>query len=382
MTEPVSRSALQRRARDLPRGDDRRSRPDRRGHPYDAFQARTPGWSEQVVQYLTRYLFVALGMLFFNFTQGISPAWMTLSRLNIAYAVYFVVNSALFWHASRRHVSPRRYRIAMWVDIVITSISVLNDPYAIPPSLLVFIMVVLGNGMRYGMRLFREALIGCFSAAMLVLSLRYASDSTSISPGLVFLNLFGGIILVYAYILMGRIEHSRTQLEQRSRIDTLTGLMNRRGLLETAEYLFDQLQRNRDRLVVMFADLDKFKLINDTHGHATGDEVLRRFARILRGSLRSSDIAARMGGDEFVLILNDTNADQAEVVAQRIQQQVAECAAAHQLECSVTLGIGEAPTHGNTLADLLAQVDRALYHAKARQGGGGIMRACKMGSTP
>lgn len=334
-----------------------------------------------MVQFLTRYLFVALGVLFFNFIQGISPVWMTPLQLNIAYAMYFAINSALFWHASRRHVSPRRYRVAMWVDIAITSISVLNDPYAIPPSLLVFIMVVLGNGMRYGMRLFREALVGCFAAAMLVLSLRYVSDSTNVSPGLVFLNLFGGIILVYAYILMGRIEHSRTQLEQRSRIDTLTGLMNRRGLLETADYLFSQLQRDHDRLVVMFADLDKFKLINDTHGHATGDEVLKRFARILRSSLRSSDIAARMGGDEFVLILTDTDAEQAESVAQRIQQQVAECAAAHRLECSVTIGLGEAPTHGNTLADLLAQVDRALYHAKARQGGGGIMRACKMNAV-
>ncbi|MBI5462443.1 MAG: diguanylate cyclase [Gammaproteobacteria bacterium] len=378
MTEPLPRTTTQRRAHDIPRAGERRSHPDRRAHPHDGFQARAPGWPEQMIQFLTRYLFVALGILFFNFTQGIDPVWMTRLQLNTAYAVYFVINSTLFWHASRQHISPRRYRIAMWVDIAITAISVLNDPYAIPPSLLVFIMVVLGNGMRYGMRLFREALIGCFAAAMLVLSLRYASDSTSISPGLVFLNLFGGIILVYAYILMGRIEHSRTQLEQRSRIDTLTGLLNRRGLLETADYLFGQLQRDRDRLVVMFADLDKFKLINDTHGHATGDEVLKRFARILRGTLRNSDIAARMGGDEFVLILNDTDAEQAEGVAQRIQQQVAECAAAHRLECSVTIGLGEAPTHGNTLADLLAQVDRALYHAKARQGGGGIMRACKM----
>ena len=381
MTQPSSRSTTQRRAHDLPRGSDRRSRADRRAYPCDGFQARAPGWPEQMIQFLTRYLFVSLGVLFFNFTQGISPAWLSLLQLNIAYALYFVINTALFWHASRQHYSPPRYRIAMWVDIAITSISVLNDPYTIPPSLLVFIMVVLGNGMRYGMRLFREALIGCFATAMLVLSLRYASDTTSVSPGLLFLNLFGGIILLYAYILMGRIEHSRAQLEQRSRIDTLTGLMNRRGLMETADYLFGQLQRDRDRLVVMFADLDKFKLINDTHGHAMGDEVLKRFARILRGALRNSDIAARMGGDEFVLILTETDAEQAEGVAQRIQQQVAECAAEHQLECSVTIGLGEAPTHGNTLTDLLTQVDRALYHAKAQHNGGGVMRACKMGTT-
>lgn len=372
------RSSSQRRLGDEAQSAERRSRPDRRYYGEDAAQIRSPSWPEQMIQFLTRYLFVALGILFFNFTSGIEPVWMTLAQLNTAYAVYIVANSALFWHASREHNSPARYRLAMWIDICIASVSVLNDPYPIPPSLLVFIMVVLGNGMRYGMSLFRESLIGCFAAAMLVLSLRYANSNASISPGLLFLNLFGGIILVYAYILMGRIEQSRAQLEHRSRVDSLTGLMNRRYLLETADHIFVQRQQRQDRLVVMFADLDKFKRINDTHGHATGDEVLKRFSGILRDTIRSTDIAARMGGDEFVLILNDTDVDQAEIVAQRIQQQVAQCAHEHSLEYSVTIGLGEAPTHGDSLDDILAQVDRALYHAKAHDGGGGIMRVCNI----
>ena len=357
---------------------ERRSRPDRRSYDANASQMRSPGWSEQMFQFLTRYLFISLGILFFNFTNGIGPTWMSLAQLNTAYAVYILIISALFWHASHKHICPTRYRLAMWVDITIVSISVLNDPYPIPPSLLVFIMVVLGNGMRYGMGLFREALIGCFAAAMLVLSVRYSNSNASISPGLLFLNLFGGIILVYAYMLMGRIEQSRAQLEHRSRVDSLTGLMNRRSLLETADHLFIQRRQTQDRLVVMFADLDKFKHINDTHGHATGDEVLKRFSGILRAAIRSNDIAARMGGDEFVLILSDTDVEQAEGVAQRIQQQVAECAREHALEYSVTIGLGEAPTHGDSLSEILAQVDRALYHAKAHNGGGGIMRACNI----
>ncbi|MDV3239868.1 MAG: GGDEF domain-containing protein [Gammaproteobacteria bacterium] len=373
MNEP-HRVPQRRRASDHHFAADRRARPDRRVDPGDSVrQLRFPGWPEQLVQFLTRYLFVALGVLFFNFTSGIAPTWMSAAQLNTAYALYFVSNTLLFWHASRNHVCPTRYRIAMWVDIVITAVSVLNDPYPIPPSLLVFIMVVLGNGMRYGMGLFREALIGCFAAAMLVLSLRYASGGNAISPGLVFLNLFGGIILVYAYILMGRIELSRAQLEYRSRIDTLTGLMNRRGLLETADQLFGELNRGHGRLVVMFADLDKFKRINDTHGHAAGDAVLQRFSAILRQSIRGSDIAARLGGDEFVLILTDTTLEQAERVAQRIQEQVAVCAQTNNLEYSVTIGLGEAPQHGTSLSDILERVDRALYQAKAYPSGG-IMR--------
>ena len=373
MNKSTHRFAIDRSA-----GDDKFGA-ERRGSPSAGFgEMRYPSWPEQMVQFVTRYLFVALGVLFFNFTGDITPTWMSLLQLNTVYAAYSVINAVLFWHASRRHICPARYRFAMWIDIVITSISILNDPYAIPPSLLVFIMVVLGNGMRYGMHLFRESLLGCFAAAMLVLSLRYMGDSSSASPGLVFLNLFGGIILLYAYILMGRIELSRAQLEHRSRLDTLTGLMNRRGLLEWAEQLFNQLSRDLDCLVVMIADLDKFKSINDTHGHAVGDDVLRQFSDILHGAIRDGDIAARLGGDEFVLILPGTNIEQAELIAHRIQSQVADCAHQHSLSYSVTIGLGEAPRHGGSLSEVLEQVDRALYHAKATHPGGGIMRACSI----
>ena len=177
---------------------------------------------------------------------------------------------------------------------------------------------------------------------------------------------------------MFRVYQNFVELLNDSEKDTLTGLMNRRGLLDTANHLFEQLHPERDRLVVMFADLDKFKRINDTHGHAAGDEVLKRFARILRDSLRGHDVAARLGGDEFVIILNNTGIDKAEDIARRIQEQVAHCAQRHSLDYSVTIGLGEAPTHGTTLSDLLAQVDRALYHAKGRENGGGIMRACHL----
>ena len=216
---------------------DRRSGQDRRLGPAVLalpYPMRFPSWPEQLVQYLTRYLFVFLGLLYFNAMEGIHPVWLQPAQINLVYALYFVINTANLIHASRHPVSPARFRFAMWLDIAATTLSVLNDPYDIPPSLLVFIMVVLGNGMRYGMRLFGEALVGSFAAVMLVFSLRYSGMGNEITPGIIFLNLFGGIILLYAYILMGRIEQSRTSLEQKSRIDTLTGLMYRRALLETS----------------------------------------------------------------------------------------------------------------------------------------------------
>jgi len=324
---------------------------------------RFPGWPEQKVQFLTRYLFLALGIVFFNFAGEFKAAWLTLPQLNAAFAVYFIINSIGFAHARAHPDFALRYRLAMWVDVVLASLCVVHDPYDIPPSLLVFIMVVLGNGMRYGMRLFGEGLTGSFAGAMIALSLRNVGSAQGLTPGVMFLNLFGGIILIYAYILMSRIEDSRQKLEQQSSVDTLTGLINRRALFERAQPLFDGLGEEKT-LVVMFADLDKFKAVNDTYGHAAGDEVLKQFAGILRDCMRGSDIAARFGGDEFVLLLPDTSVAEARNVAERLRAQTAAWSQLNKIDVSVTIGVGEAPTHGRDLAALLDQVDQAMYRSK------------------
>lgn len=336
---------------------------------------RYPSWAEQRVQFLTRYFFLLLGVLFFNLVEGVQPAYWSTAQLNMAFGIYFALNTLLFVHARRYHVHSRRYHLAMWVDIIITGICVLNDPYSIPPSLLVFIMVVLGNGMRYGMRLFGISLVGSFATTMLALSARYMLSDAQLSPGLLFLNLFGGIILVYSYVLMGRIERSRRELELHSNLDTLTGLLNRRALQEMARTMFQRLQRNQTNFVMLFADLDKFKAVNDVLGHAAGDLVLKSFAEIVRTVIRSTDVAARFGGDEFVMLLEDTSLAEAEGVAMRIQKQVAEWANENGIDFSVSFGLGEAPTHGDSLPSLLEQVDQAMYHSKTKHTGGGLAYA-------
>jgi len=354
------------------RATDRR-REDRRAHPLTP-PRNAPGWAEQKVQFVTRYLFWCLGLAFFNLVDDIEPAWTSLAALNTAFAIYFILHAGIVFHASRQHHSITRYRIAMWMDIAIVSVCVLNDPYTLPPSILVYIMVVLGNGMRYGMRLFGEALALSFGALMLVFSIRYMGSIQVFSPGLVFLNLFGAIILVYSYLLMSRIEEGRLQLEERSRLDTLTGLMNRRALYECSDYLFELIERQGRSVVVVLADLDRFKAVNDTLGHARGDEVLQDFADMLRDSLRSTDIASRLGGDEFVLLLPDTSLDEGEDVAQRIQARVREYARINSLDFGTTIAMGEAPAHGANLDEVLPRVDAALYQSKGRNDCPGIRR--------
>jgi diguanylate cyclase (GGDEF)-like protein len=126
---------------------------------------------------------------------------------------------------------------------------------------------------------------------------------------------------------------------------------------------------------MLFADLDKFKAVNDVLGHAAGDRVLKSFAEIVRKTIRSTDVAARFGGDEFVMLLEDTSLGEAEIVAVRIQKLVAEWANENGIDFSVSFGLGEAPTHGDSFPGLLEQVDRAMYYSKAKHTGGGLAYA-------
>ncbi len=336
---------------------------------------RFASWNEQLVQFLTRYLFIVIALVFFAITEEPSPMGMPRWQIYAFFLTHGVVNTFNMWHAWRYPRSIPRYRFAMWLDILAVVVGVLNDPYDIPPTLIVFILVVLGNGMRYGMPFFAEGVIGSFIGGLAALGLRQMSSALSMTPGMIFLTLFSGIVLIYAYILMGRIESSRRQLEHSSATDTLTGLLNRRGLYETAERLFDRALSHGEKIVVMFADMDKFKSINDTYGHPAGDQVLRELGTILRESLRSHDVAARYGGDEFVLILSNTTIDEAEYVGRRIQEKIKTAAQSRGQAISITIALGEVPTNGANLDAVLECVDQVLYQCKERHGAGGMMRA-------
>lgn len=153
--------------------------------------------------------------------------------------------------------------------------------------------------------------------------------------------------------------------ERRAHTDSLTGLPNRRALDDTFEHLIAQAKRAGEPLSVMLIDLDLFKEINDTYGHDRGDEVLAAVASALAESVRTSDFAARMGGEEFLVLLPDTDAAGAGTVAETIAEALAG-ASVEGVERRVTASFGVAchPDHGADPATLLRSADRALYRAK------------------
>jgi diguanylate cyclase (GGDEF)-like protein len=328
---------------------------------------RYPSVPEQAMQFLVRYLFATLGLVFFNFRAESAPIWMTVWHFNLTTAVYLVINTVLLIHAQYYPRHAPRYRAALAVDVVMVTLCVANDPNTIPPSLVAYIVVVLGNGMRYGIRFFAEALFATLLGAGVALSGRHWHEQGAFSTGTLFLSLFGGIIVVYAFILMSRVERSRHVTEQRMRTDALTGLLNRHGLTEAIEYWAGDGQWASRKPMVILADLDHFKLVNDTRGHAEGDRVLAAVGAILKRTLRAGDLVARYGGDEFVAVLADVEEREAQAIVNRIQRAVEAWFQQNNLSCGISIGFGDAPVAQWDLDRVLHSADRLLYESKMRR---------------
>ena len=154
--------------------------------------------------------------------------------------------------------------------------------------------------------------------------------------------------------------------------DALTGLYNRRSLIERTEDAIVRAMRRKECLAVLFLDLDKFKSVNDTFGHDVGDELLRQVAARIKSSVRDTDVVARIGGDEFVVLLQGLSGDvDAATLADKIvSASLQSCAiAGHIISTSVSIGISMYPRDGNSAQQLLTEADQAMYSAKQDRSG-------------
>ena len=178
------------------------------------------------------------------------------------------------------------------------------------------------------------------------------------------------------YVAVLRDITERKRLEQEVNhlafFDSLTQLPNRRLFNDRLGQAVKRAQRTSSSLALMFVDQDKFKPVNDTYGHAAGDFMLQTVAKRLSGCLRSSDTAARVGGDEFLVLLPDipSGAD-ALAVAEKIRSALAEpCISPEGIELCISASIGIAiyPEHAGSAHELLRLGDRAMYEAKSAGG--------------
>lgn len=208
------------------------------------------------------------------------------------------------------------------------------------------------------------------SDAKLDMSLYY--KTLSIAGGII---LVAGIVLLRFQMLNSRLKSeigARARLEaellELAVTDPLTGIGNRRKFFEIGEKEFSLMRRFKDEMAVLMMDIDHFKKVNDGFGHAVGDEVLKRFAETCSRLIRDVDTFARIGGEEFALLLPKAGKEQALEVAERLRQSLSEIGLTgldgETLTFTVSIGVATLESDGDTLGEVLARADKALYIAK------------------
>jgi diguanylate cyclase (GGDEF)-like protein len=163
------------------------------------------------------------------------------------------------------------------------------------------------------------------------------------------------------------LERANSELEKLSRTDRLTELNNRGFWEECLAREFNRYLRYHTPCALVMFDIDHFKRVNDTYGHQAGDEVIRTVSKILRDNLRPTDIAGRYGGEEFGVILSNTDSEHAQIFCERVRQEIEKLTVNHEgqdIRFTISLGISEAVPELRSYKVWLERTDQALYYCK------------------
>lgn len=160
------------------------------------------------------------------------------------------------------------------------------------------------------------------------------------------------------------LQKLKEEAEIQARTDVLTGLNNRLSLMEYSTKEMQRTIRYNRPLSIIVADIDQFKIVNDTYGHAAGDEALKAVAKVITTNLRNNDFPARIGGEEFAIILPETNLESAIILAERIRTVLEESVKVGEKPVTCSLGIGVLHKDDISINSLLSRADAALYVAK------------------
>ncbi|MFP4363202.1 MAG: diguanylate cyclase [Spirochaetia bacterium] len=163
------------------------------------------------------------------------------------------------------------------------------------------------------------------------------------------------------------LQRINRELYKRATEDQLTGLMNRRKMLDHIEYEQERFQRNKKTLSIIITDIDKFKKVNDTYGHNCGDLVLKKAAEMLYSNKRKQDLLARWGGEEFLLVLPETDQEEAAVLAEKMREAIEKMDVQYKeakIPVTMTFGISEHSANCTNIENCIQHADMALYAGK------------------
>jgi diguanylate cyclase (GGDEF)-like protein len=208
------------------------------------------------------------------------------------------------------------------------------------------------------------------AAQVALIAVAYAATLAAIDPGPIavsrWLSTIGLVVgsAIVVHLLSKRTARLVAELEVAARTDRLTGLPNRRAFEEQFDQEVARASRSRRPFALLLADLDRFKEINDRRGHVAGDAALAEIGRLLAAQLRGNDVAARVGGDEFAILLPETCADGAREIGARLAGAVREGLGTAGFPISLSVGVAAFGSDGLTLDDLMRAADEALYATK------------------
>jgi diguanylate cyclase (GGDEF)-like protein len=280
----------------------------------------------------------------------------------------FLIPAGLFFSAAD-HLMPRAARpellmFAAWIGSEVTiagAVSLEGGPRVAALSWLAIPVITLSS--RFSMR---GVVAGVAMAACLVVAVAFGVDAHAVvhSPELVIAPL--ALILCVA-VLSTPLMRSDIQHRSDAVIDQLTGMLNRKALSVRVQELTQQSAVTGEPIGVIVGDLDHFKEINDTHGHSVGDTVLKEVAYMLRKQLRAFDLAYRLGGEEFLILLPGSDVAHAEWLAERLRARVGSERVAGEIPVTISFGVG-ASARGEPFdyAAVFAKADAALYRAKRK----------------
>jgi diguanylate cyclase (GGDEF)-like protein len=245
------------------------------------------------------------------------------------------------------------------------------------PLLNAYLLPVITSALTLG-KLATLANVGLIAACYILLGSTSFMELASLRFVAGFVAQLAPVLLV-AYIttmFSADIRYGLQHAKLLSETDELTGLYNTRGFAIAANRLFGQALRYGRPASVLMVDSDNLKMVNDTHGHDAGNRLLRQVANAMQAELRATDVPARYGGDEFIVLLPETPAKGALDVAERIRAAIGARPLAidgESIVTSVSIGVACYPEDGRTLDALAARADRALYQAK-QEGRNRVMR--------
>ena len=326
----------------------------------------------------------ALGAFFLTFS-GLLPEWTTV----LFGHSLLVLGQALMYHAIRRFRGDRPrpelvYTPAAFVFFGVTVFWLLADMIHVRAAIYaagIFIPLALSvhlllTGFRERLRQPAQLAAAAFTTiAGLLLYQAVNSSALEISMldavnfgYILFVALYGGlnVLATFGFLLMAN-ERLRDEIEHMATLDSLTEVFNRRTFMKLTELELARSARTGSSASLVFIDMDRFKQINDMHGHGTGDRILLEFVRCNRQVLRRQDIFGRFGGDEFCLLLPETGMREALMVSERVRAATAAIrvdGGGQPVPCTVSAGISGTEIHGPDLDAILRGADQALYAAK------------------